>query len=118
MKLRILSWNVRGANDLEKRKVIKTFLKDQRADLVYLQETKIPEVFTGILRSLGGGRFIDLRTLDCRGASRGVLVFWDNKILEVTEIKVGSFLVTCRFINCEDGAFWCFLGVYSPMLKS
>ena len=27
MILRILSWNVRGANDLEKRRIIKAFIK-------------------------------------------------------------------------------------------
>ena len=54
-------------------------------------------MFTGIVRSLGGGRFVYLRALDSRGASRGVLVFWDNKILEVTKTRVGSFSVTCRF---------------------
>ena len=34
MKLRILSWNVRGANDKDKRKVIKAFLKSNKVDLV------------------------------------------------------------------------------------
>ena len=41
MKLKILSWNDRGANDREKRKVIKAFLNSQRVELVLLQETKI-----------------------------------------------------------------------------
>ena len=34
MKLRILSWNVRGTNDREKRKLIKEVIKSQKADLV------------------------------------------------------------------------------------
>ena len=33
-KVKILSWNVRGANNVEKRKMIKAFLKMQNADLV------------------------------------------------------------------------------------
>ena len=33
MKLRILSWNVRGANDSSKRKVIKAIIRSQRVDL-------------------------------------------------------------------------------------
>ena len=41
MKIKILSWNVRGVNDPDKRKVIKNFLRIQRADLVCLQETKV-----------------------------------------------------------------------------
>ena len=41
MKIKILSWNVRGVNDRDKRKIIKLVIKSQRVDVVYLQETKI-----------------------------------------------------------------------------
>ena len=37
MLIRILSWNVRGINDKDKRKVVKAFLRLQGADLVCLQ---------------------------------------------------------------------------------
>ena len=36
MKIRMLSWNVRGANDSSKRKVIKALIRDQMVDLFYL----------------------------------------------------------------------------------
>ena len=36
MKIRILSWNVRGANDRDKRKIIKSVIKSQRVDVVCL----------------------------------------------------------------------------------
>ena len=41
MKVKILSWNVRGVNNPEKRKSIKQFIKDERVDLVCLLETKV-----------------------------------------------------------------------------
>ena len=44
MKLKILSWNVRRANDRNKRKVIKALIRSQKVDLVCLQETKIQEM--------------------------------------------------------------------------
>ena len=40
MKIRILYWNVRGENDCDKRKAIKAVIKDQKVDLVCLQESK------------------------------------------------------------------------------
>lgn len=49
MKLRIFSWNVRGANDCDKRKVIKALIKSQKVDLVCLQETKIQEMSKRII---------------------------------------------------------------------
>ena len=57
MKLRIFSWNVREANYGAKRKLLKAFIKMQRADVVCLQETKMNEVSNRMIRSLGVGRF-------------------------------------------------------------
>ena len=59
MRVRILSWNVRGVNSNEKRKLIRAFLNLQRVDLVCLQETKLKGLNRRILRSLGVGRFAD-----------------------------------------------------------
>ena len=117
MKLRILSWNVRGVNDREKRKLIKEVIKSQKADLVCLQETKIQEMLNGLVKSLGVGRCLEWGVLNSRGAARGVLVFWDNRVLKLEEMEVGKFTVSCRFKNCEDGFGWCFSGVYGPTAK-
>ena len=59
MKIRILSWNVREANDSDKRKVLKSVIKSNKVDVVCLQETKIKEMRTGLVRSLGVGRHLD-----------------------------------------------------------
>jgi hypothetical protein len=45
MKLKILSWNVRGINELDKRLRIKGLIRDWKVDLVCLMETKM-EVIT------------------------------------------------------------------------
>ena len=54
MKLYLLTWNVRGANNCDKRKVIKALIKKNRMDLVCLQEMSMD-----IIRSLGVGRFLE-----------------------------------------------------------
>ena len=56
MKIKILSWNVRGANDSIKRNVIKALLKPQKVDMVCPQETKLKETTSEIIRSLAVGR--------------------------------------------------------------
>ena len=38
MKLRVLSWNVRGVNDRDKRKLIKVVIKSQKADFSLFAE--------------------------------------------------------------------------------
>ncbi|RVW51255.1 hypothetical protein CK203_075421 [Vitis vinifera] len=52
MNLKLMSWNVRGANDVNKRRIVKSV----------------------------GGRFLDWRTLEATGAAGGVLVCWDKSL--------------------------------------
>ncbi|RVX12950.1 LINE-1 reverse transcriptase-like [Vitis vinifera] len=96
MKLRLLSWNVRGANDSSKRKVIKAMIRSQRVDLFCLQETKIQAMTQGLVRSLGIGRFLDWGILDAHGSAGGLLICWDKRTLEVIEMEVGNFSISCR----------------------
>ncbi|RVW45209.1 hypothetical protein CK203_067527 [Vitis vinifera] len=103
MKLKILSWNVRGANDRNKRKVIKALIRSQKVDVVCLQETKIQEMSQGVIHSLGVGRFLGWGAVNARGAAGGVVVFWDKRVLELVGLEVGIFSISCRFKNCEDG---------------
>jgi exonuclease III len=41
MNLKILSWNVHGLNDRDKRHQVRYFLKLWGADVICLQETKL-----------------------------------------------------------------------------
>ena len=117
MKIKILSWNVRGANDRVKRKVIKALIRSQRADLACLQETKIQDMSRRIVHSLGVGKFLGWGAMSARGAAGGVVVFWDNRVLELVGMEVSLFSILCCFKNCEDGFLWTFTGVYGPTMK-
>ena len=64
MKIRLLSWNVRGVNDSSRRKVIKALIRKQKVDLFCIQETKIQSMNEGMVRSLGSGRFLDWGALE------------------------------------------------------
>ena len=103
MKIRILSWNVKGANDRDKRKIIKLVIKSQRVDVVCLQETKIKEMTMGLVRSLGVGRHLLWRAVNSRGAIGGILVFWDNRLVELVDLEEEVFSISCWFKNCVDG---------------
>ncbi|RVW16145.1 hypothetical protein CK203_074270 [Vitis vinifera] len=106
MKLRLVSWNVRGANDSSKRKVIKAMIRSQRADLVCIQEMKIQTMTEGVVRSLGSGRFLDWGAMGAQGSTGGILVCWDKRSLELLEMEVGNFSISCRLKNVEDEMVW------------
>ena len=67
MNLKLLSWNVGGANDSSKRKIIKSLVRRLKVDLLCIQETKIHLMSEGVVRSLGAGRFLEWRALDASG---------------------------------------------------
>ena len=64
MNLKLLSWNVRGANDINKRRIIKSVVRNQKVDLLCIQETKIKLMTEGVVKSLGVGRFLDWKALE------------------------------------------------------
>ena len=72
---------------------------------------------SSIVHSLRVGRFLDSGAANAEGASGGILVFWDNRSLELVDLEVGLFSVSCRFRNVEDGFLWNFSGVYGPVFS-
>ena len=112
MNLKILIWNVRRANNWKKGTIITSL------DLVCLQETKIQEMSTVIVRSLGVGRFLDWVTLNSNSAAGGILIFWDNRVLDLLGVEMGEFSLSCRFKNGANKLTWVFTGVYGPVVGS
>lgn len=114
MKPKILSWNVRGINDVNKRLRIRSLLRSWKVDIVCLQETKLCGVDRHIIRSLWGCSFVGWCYLPSSGASGGVLVMWDKRVVEMAEDCIGVFSMAVSFKNIEDGWIWALAGVYGP----
>ena len=118
MKIRLLSWNVRGANDSSKRKVIKAMIRSQKVDLFCIQQTKIQSMSEGLVRSLGSGRFLDWGAMGAQGAAGRILICWDKRTLEVLEMEMGHFSISCRLRNVEYGNVWIFTRVYGLFTRN
>ena len=114
IKIIIISWNVRGANNGEKRNLIKALIKSQKVDLICLQETKLKGVLNKLVRSLGVGRCMDWVASNVKGPSGGIIFFWDSRVLRLIEMEESRFSLSCKFKNCEDNFTWVFIGVYGP----
>lgn len=80
-------------------------------------ETKIQEMSNRMVRSLGVGRCLELEAVNFKGAASGVLVFWDNKVLQLIKVEVGNFSISCQFKNYKDDFCWSFTEVHGPTLK-
>ena len=55
-----------------------------------------------LVRSIWCCSFIDWLYLGLEGASSGILLMWDLRVVEKVEAAVGHFSVSCRFKNDID----------------
>ena len=114
MKLKILSWNVRGLHEKDKRFRIRNLLKLWRPHIICFLETKLELITQGIVRNIWGSHHLDWVYLGSNGASGGILLMWDTRVVEKVEEAVGIFSVSCKFRSVFDSQEWMFSGVYGP----
>ena len=114
MKPKLLSWNVRGLNEGDKCMRGKNLLRQWKADIICLQESKLELVSSSVVRSLWGYQHMDWCYSPSRGASNDVLAMWDKRMVEKIEEYFGKYTVACSFRNVVDGFSWDFVGVYRP----
>jgi len=114
MNLKILSWNVRGLNDFQKRLIVKNLLREWKCDVVCLQETKLSPLDRQMVCSLWSCPYVDWVALDVVQTAGGVLIMWDRRVSERLEFTVGSFFVSVRWQGVGDGFSWVCSGVFGP----
>ncbi|KAG2705942.1 hypothetical protein I3760_05G081100, partial [Carya illinoinensis] len=99
---KIVSWNVRRLNEDNKRLQIRHLLREWKADIVCLQETKLKLINRNMVRSIWSCTYVDWVYLAAKGASGGILVMWDRRVMEKIEEFVGVYSVACSFRSMAD----------------
>ena len=112
MKHKILSWNVRGLNGGNKRLRVRNLLSQWKVDIVCLQESKLELIMNSLVQSLWRCPYVEWCHVASNGASGGILIMWDRRVVSKLEVCLGSFVATCSFRNVDDGLVWAFVGVY------
>ena len=112
-KPEVLCWNVRGLNNLGKRKAVRAFVEAVKVNLVCFQETKLHVIdqydVMQCVRPYFDG-FSYLPVSDTRG---GVLLAWDSTVLDVDCLVLDTHSITGR-VHTRDGNSWWITGVYGP----
>ena len=101
-------------NDKDKRLRVQNLLKLWGADIICFQETKLDLVTKGMVRSLWGLQYLDWLYCGLNGASGGILLMWDTRVVEKIEDAMGNFSVSCKFKSVLTQHEWVFSRVYGP----
>ncbi|KAK9951572.1 hypothetical protein M0R45_007010 [Rubus argutus] len=94
--MKIVTWNVRGLGSKGKRAVIRSMLMGVGADIIILQETKMPEVERSLVSSIWGARFKDWVSIPAIGTSGGVVIIWNTRCVSILESVVGVFSISIK----------------------
>ena len=73
-----------------------------------LQETKLEWITRGIVRSIWSCPYVDWLYLGSDGASGGILLMRDSRVVEKVEEAMGHFSVSCKFKNVGEQFGWAF----------
>jgi exonuclease III len=95
MKPKILMWNVIGLNEINKRLRIRGLLREWKADIVCLVETKMAAISREVVWSLWDCHYVDWCYMGASGASCGILLMWDRRVVE--KVKECGKIYNCLF---------------------
>ena len=109
MSVKIISWNVRGLNEHDKRLRVRNLIRKWGSDMICLQETKMGLINRAVICSLWGGHHVDWSYLGSCGAFGGVLVMWDTQVVYKMEEVVGRFSVSFKFTSVSSQFVWVFM---------
>ena len=75
-KMKLISWNIRGLNGAHKQELIRNLIRDQRPDILLIQETKIKKEILGKIKF---SNTMSGEASNLEGASRGLLTLYNIK---------------------------------------
>jgi exonuclease III len=111
----ILNWNVRGLNNPARRKVVLDLVRDTKATIVTLQETKLAEIDREVVSQTLGDRFIAnfvyLPATDTKG---GILTAVDENYFKILQMDRGIHSVTAKISTVAGTIEWFLTAVYGP----
>ena len=109
--MKIISWNIRGLNGAHKHEIIRNMIRDQRPNILMIQETKTKK------ESLGKVKFSNIMSgeaSDSEGASRGLLTLFNNKHFRVESKFSDGNILFYRVYHIQSNESWFLLNLYAP----
>ncbi|PWA70467.1 hypothetical protein CTI12_AA288100 [Artemisia annua] len=81
----LLSINVRGMGEVGKIGWVKSIIKDERPDIIGIQETKSGIVNEYRIEEIWGGKGFGFTQIEANGSSGGILLIWDTNVFTCSD---------------------------------
>lgn len=117
-KFNFLTWNVRGLNEVEKRQTIKGFLNIERPDVICLQETKLSNHTSQIIKETTGSQYTDYVVVDVVGSAGGITLAWKTRTFTKINHIINTYCVTVDLRLILDAFELRITGVYGPSKRN
>lgn len=91
MIIKILSWNVRGLGNRDRRRMVKEMVQRSKADLVLVQESKLEIVNRMIISEISSFLSTGWVFLPSVRATRGIIIFWNKDTTKEIESRLNRF---------------------------
>lgn len=112
--LNILSWNVRGLNERNKRLAVRQSILLERPDIITFQETKMQSIDVAQFREMCGRRLDQYVTVPAQGTRGGILIAWRQSMYTLISKEEKQFTLTTTLQNTNDASKIMFTAVYGP----
>ena len=112
--MKIISWNIKGLNNPHKKDMVRNMIRDNKLDIVLIQDTKMPKDKVEILFFFSSGKKLGS---DVDGASSGMAIIWNDKIIHGELLYQSRNMINVIFLNNKDNTSWVQTNVYAPNTK-
>ncbi|CAJ2633139.1 exodeoxyribonuclease-like [Trifolium pratense] len=112
--MKIISWNIRGSSEFEKRKEVHKLVGDSKPFILCLQETKLQSCDVFLCSTLWGSLPHAFSFRPSVGASGGLLTLWDTSEVEVWSTESREHVLWCRGRFVKSGEEFLLANVYAP----
>lgn len=111
--MKITTWNVRGLNAPNKKRILKLNIKAFESDIILLQETKLNKIEgSNFKKRLGNWGSI---FAESRGASGGLAVLWNKKKVSINIININNNWLCSMVKSIHSDLKFILCNIYGPV---
>ncbi|RCV36438.1 hypothetical protein SETIT_7G319000v2, partial [Setaria italica] len=110
----LISWNVRGLGDTNKRSLVRDAISSSRPNFICLQETKLDNIDCLTVKSFLPAYLDAFQHLNAAGTRGGILTAWDSSAFTLSSSFSGPHSLTTLLTSSASDYSFSITNAYAP----